>query len=573
MIKNINIKHIFDFYCIRIFFKTILTVSMFMMFNNIANAGGLIVYKESLRFIQYGHELKIDHFFDISAPIEMEFRYDAYAYAGKPYHYGIFKVYKKENTRADQLKLVGISLLILSPDEGSGYLGRVMIKLPEPDCSYEIQYHVVPYVAYKPLESAFFGGFINEADEEKVEKFYKDPTNSPVKDQLAIIKSGPERYVPPPPYFLTVYIMNFQKVQDDILAGRPLTFQWDIGPETSKKARNIQYSYRLAPTEDWTIYSDSKQATYDFLRPGIYSFQVKARYTVNGKEMESRTAHRDFTLDKQIFRMTKAETRDDLESLKLSPEFFDTRHYNQSRALLIGVPKYQEMGTYSPLAFVNEDIRLMKKVLLKNHKFEVDILKDNPTKGQIEDKLEDLLRTSRKNDRIIIYFSCHGAQEGEIGFLVPYNARSRDKGNTCISYEYLKGWIKRMMTEKEVKAVLIVLDSCHSGLGLYSKSARESPITELAEYPSAHMMTAGLVDQVAFAERDQKLSVFTRYLVEGLKGQADYTNDDLITLTELLVFVQDRVSRRVEKISDGEKKQTPVMGKIMGAGEMLFFLR
>jgi uncharacterized caspase-like protein len=93
---------------------------------------------------------------------------------------------------------------------------------------------------------------------------------------------------------------------------------------------------------------------------------------------------------------------------------------------------------------------------------------------------------------------------------------------------------------------------------------------EIAKYPSAHMMTAGLMDQEAFIDEATGMSIFTQYLVEGFTGKADYTKDEVISLTELLIYVQDKVSTKVE--TKYHKAQTPVMGKIKGAGEMIFLL-
>jgi hypothetical protein len=90
------------------------------------------------------------------------------------------------------------------------------------------------------------------------------------------------------------------------------------------------------------------------------------------------------------------------------------------------------------------------------------------------------------------------------------------------------------------------------------------------------MMTAGMVDQEAFDYRGV-MSVFTHFLVQGLSTKdADYTKDDVVTLTELLVFVQDKVSTYVAGLKTTgpeQRRQTPVLGKIGGAGEMIFVLR
>jgi hypothetical protein len=124
------------------------------------------------------------------------------------------------------------------------------------------------------------------------------------------------------------------------------------------------------------------------------------------------------------------------------------------------------------------------------------------------------------------------------------------------------------MGEKGVQHLLVVLDACQAGLGLYSKSGARTPLETLIEYPGAHMMTAGLMEQEAHVDLQDGVSVFTEYLAKGLAGAADWNHDKVITLSELLVYVQDNVAKHVsEKFNES---QVPVMGKVKGAGEMLF---
>jgi hypothetical protein len=104
-----------------------------------------------------------------------------------------------------------------------------------------------------------------------------------------------------------------------------------------------------------------------------------------------------------------------------------------------------------------------------------------------------------------------------------------------------------------------------------SKASREIAVEALTRYPGAHMMTAGLLDQDASPDQDRRMSIFTKFLAEGLEGQADSNQDDVVTLNELLVYVQNNVSEYVKARYD--KEQTPMMGKVKGAGEMLFILK
>ena len=117
--------------------------------------------------------------------------------------------------------------------------------------------------------------------------------------------------------------------------------------------------------------------------------------------------------------------------------------------------------------------------------------------------------------------------------------------------------------------MLIVSDACQAGLGVYSKATSETPIVEIAKYKGAHMMTAGLMKQKAIGI--QEGSLFTIHFIKGLDGMADYNDDDFVTLSELLVYVQNTVSKVAK--TEYQQKQTPMLGKISGAGEMIFQIK
>ena len=65
----------------------------------------------------------------------------------------------------------------------------------------------------------------------------------------------------------------------------------------------------------------------------------------------------------------------------------------------------------------------------------------------------------------------------------------------------------------------------------------------------------------------RQISTFTRFLTEGLDGAADYTEDGIVTLTELLLYTRYNVAKKTKG------GQTPMIGRIKGPGEIVFDLR
>ena len=84
------------------------------------------------------------------------------------------------------------------------------------------------------------------------------------------------------------------------------------------------------------------------------------------------------------------------------------------------------------------------------------------------------------------------------------------------------------------------------------------------------MISAGTSDQTTDIDKDLGMSVFTHFLAKGLSGEADYTEDDVVTVTELFIYVRYEVANHMYRKHG--LAQTPDWGRISGSGEMIFDL-
>jgi len=553
-----------------------LVVLFILAASPLALGGGILIDGESLLF----NGVPDNRTFMPASVVSLSARGEDYTYSGKPYKYAVFVLYRV--SPGNEKKLVG------------KFLGQIITKpmfkietrfaLPQGATEYELLYHTTPFFSFEPMEGAMYGGFLKGKEAQAVESFYRDASNSPHTEPLAKLNAGatPAR----PEVFL--YLQGFQRIQDEIQQRKPPTFRWDIGAESSLQARDVRFTYRLSPLEDeWSIPALSREVTYQYLPPGNYTFEVRALYRMNDKEASSGVAQYSFTVTRPIYSIAKGDTQK-VAIAAITPELRERLRAQKSRALLIGVSQYTEGSGFSQLPFVRADLIGLASALVQRG-FEITVLTPDkavesalkqivdssrvtvqlavPTKDTVEHALGELRKASFPGDRVILYFSGHGTAEGGLGYIAPQDCRRDNRQATCISLESVKDWMDKMMTVREVQHLLVVLDSCQSGLGVLSKGSSDVDVATLSRYSSAHMMTAGLVDQEAFADADQKMSIFTSFLIKGL-SEADYTKDNAITLSELTLYVQDSVSRYVfEKY---QKEQTPVMGKVKGAGEMVF---
>jgi hypothetical protein len=317
---------------------------------------------------------------------------------------------------------------------------------------------------------------------------------------------------------------------------------------------------------EWSPWSQVNDAEYYFIGPGTHSFEVASRYQkAQGEWVEVPVAYYEFVLETAFVSKPIIEKgRSGRVSSQPIPNLKNL--YSGSKALLVGVTKFKDQSL-TPLPYIDKDISAVESTLKKSG-FEVDILKGPITRDNIITKIEGMIAKAQKDDRLILYFSTHGFQDNIVkskGYIASYDCLMNQPNVNCIELNFLEDILQRAI-QKPVKHLLILLDACSSGLGIITKSPEYKEIS-IAVKPGAHMITAGLEDQEAQMDRRLKMSTFTYFFVEGLSGKADYTNDNVITLTELLVYVRYEVAKQTGGV------QTPMMGRISGAGEMVFDLR
>jgi uncharacterized caspase-like protein len=238
--------------------------------------------------------------------------------------------------------------------------------------------------------------------------------------------------------------------------------------------------------------------------------------------------------------------------------------------LLIGVTQYQH---WEPLEFVQTDVDRFQDALKAVGFPAANIRKVSGAvkKADIDLAVSEFLQQAKDGEQLIIYLSGHGFGDSSRESDRAYFASSdcdKSKDATCVQVSEIEDWMaKALGRDKDApRHILLVLDACASGRAIVAKGDFDREAALINER-AISVVTAGTRGQLAYPDPSHKMSQFTRYLVDGLKGAADVNHDGVIELSELMVWVRWQVSGATKAA------QTPSFARIKGAGEMMFLVR
>lgn len=222
-------------------------------------------------------------------------------------------------------------------------------------------------------------------------------------------------------------------------------------------------------------------------------------------------------------------------------------------ALLIGVSEYPEGLSALPAAL--NDVEAMCEVLKCPEKgeFKVTTLL-NPTADRLRKSIEAFFKNRASDDLVLLYFSGHGIVDAEGNFFFSATETKKDNGKLVKSsavaardvYDYMGHDCK---SDRKV----VILDCCHSGAfgDRIPRDAGDIKFQDQLGGTGRVVLTASAAIDYSFEQSDEKLAIYTRYLVEGIKtGAADLDEDGWVTVDELHDFV-------VEKLSTSAPRMTP----------------
>ena len=231
----------------------------------------------------------------------------------------------------------------------------------------------------------------------------------------------------------------------------------------------------------------------------------------------------------------------------------------------IGIDSYSNPEVWKELDNAVNDVMRVRETLQEEFSFESPdswvLTNEQATGPAIRQLVDDLRLNLQPDDNLIFFYAGHGAEiadvvggeeVGRTGYIVPVGAKVPvdQAPSQYLEIEDLLESLARLPS----RHVLVILDSCYSGMALEgnfkTRGEATQQATDLIRRVSRRVLTSAQSDQLAAdgGEDFPDNSLVTGWLIEGLRRGAqgggpdtpspDTDEDGMITVTELYAFVR-----------------------------------
>jgi WD40 repeat protein len=227
--------------------------------------------------------------------------------------------------------------------------------------------------------------------------------------------------------------------------------------------------------------------------------------------------------------------------------------------LAIGVSKYEDKNLI--LGFAAKDASDFAESLLKQkgglyRDVVVKVLTDEKaTKDEIIDGFDWISKETTSKDIAMVFLAGHGVNEkGGVYYFLPVNANIDRLRRTGVPFTEMKNTVASLAGK-----TILFIDTCHAGNVMGARGAPTDIMGIVNELASAEngavVFASSTGKQYSFEDPNWGNGAFTKAVVEGISGKADYIGKGRITINMLDLYV----SERVKELTRG--KQTPATAK------------
>jgi uncharacterized caspase-like protein len=218
-------------------------------------------------------------------------------------------------------------------------------------------------------------------------------------------------------------------------------------------------------------------------------------------------------------------------------------------AVIVGVSSYQD--GLGDLPNTRNDAERLARVLTERCQFDpnrVYLLIDNneegeesvPTKPNILNKIEYLVKNATETDVILFFFAGHGTEVSGSPYLITADTRLNVLDETAINIAQLNDKLEK----SKAQFVIRIFDACRNSFGpgrsILRGMTSDLQAALLKKVNGWATFSACSSEQFAYEDTDSEHGVFSRYLCEGLEGKAADRNGR-VTLEGLVAHVKTAI--------------------------------
>lgn len=247
-------------------------------------------------------------------------------------------------------------------------------------------------------------------------------------------------------------------------------------------------------------------------------------------------------------------------------------------ALLVGVGEYDDPKV-PDLPFIDNDVTNLEATLSRYGGIESERivkLHDNsvqypPTKSMVEEQVPLLVQALKPEDTIIIFFSGHGVngRDGKL-YLCPKDARVEDIESTCIA----ASWLRDQIRAASAGTKIFLFDSCHAG---NTKDILPFEASDATSTAKSIVSNKGEIFTIASCKANEKSqiwqqmrqSLFSYWLIQGLRGHANANQDDFIDTDELYAYVNEHVTHSAKVWLDKQQSPVRISAEVSGVPKVI----
>jgi hypothetical protein len=247
----------------------------------------------------------------------------------------------------------------------------------------------------------------------------------------------------------------------------------------------------------------------------------------------------------------------------------------QKYALIIGISRYKNNSRGIPnLAYADVDANSIYEFLQKPEGGGFSpanmllLSNEQATFARIHEAVTNFVARASVNDLLLIFFAGHGAPDRfalQNLYLIAHDTDVNNMSETALSMPKLRRYLDENIKSKRV---VLLMDACHSA-GISPEGTRDLGNNLANQYlakllyqeEGRAIITSSDVNELSLESQKWGHGVFTYYVLEGLKGNADANGDRLVSVGELFRYVRQKVRL------DTSFQQNPRM--LMGDNENL----